>query len=349
MLRQISSNVVRRTPALVAQRTAALSTQARVVDYEREEQRQERGESRNWRGRNAAAAAVGAVAAVAVAAVTADQARADGAANADVEALRADIVALLDNERYDDGSYGPVLVRLAWHACGTYDKSDGSGGSDGATMRFEPEAAHGANAGLDVARTLLRPLVAKYPGVSVSDLWQFAAIVAIEEMGGPRIPFRFGRVDKPDGSHCTPDGRLPDAAQGASHMRDIFYRMGFNDQEITALVGAHALGRCHTNRSGFDGPWTRSPIMFTNDFYTLLLGEEWKVRQWNGPKQYQDAAKELMMLPSDMAFLNDPSFRIWVERYAADEDLFFRDFSKAFNKLQENGVKKFAKPWYQFW
>jgi catalase (peroxidase I) len=41
----------------------------------------------------------------------------------------------------------------------------------------------------------------------------------------------------------VPDGRLPDAAQGAQHVRDIFYRMGFNDQEIVALLGAHALGR----------------------------------------------------------------------------------------------------------
>lgn len=55
--------------------------------------------------------------------------------------------------------------------------------------------------------------------------------------------------------NCTPDGRLPDADKGADHIRNIFYRMGFNDEEIVALSGAHALGRCHTDRSGFDGPW----------------------------------------------------------------------------------------------
>jgi cytochrome c peroxidase len=63
-----------------------------------------------------------------------------------------DIAALLDAPEYDDGSYGPVLVRLAWHASGTYDKNTGTGGSNGATMRFDPEASHGANAGLAVAR-----------------------------------------------------------------------------------------------------------------------------------------------------------------------------------------------------
>ena len=46
-----------------------------------------------------------------------------------------------------------------------------------------------------------------------------------------------------DETKCPPDGRLPDASKGPPHIRDIFYRMGFNDQEIVALSGAHALGR----------------------------------------------------------------------------------------------------------
>lgn len=103
-------------------------------------------------------------------------------------------------------------------------------------------------------------------------------------MLGPDIPFRPGRVDK-DFTACTPDGRLPDAAQGQDHVRNIFYRMGFNDQEIVALVGAHALGRCHTDRSGYSGPWTFSPTVLTNDYFKLLLDEKWQWKKWNGPKQ----------------------------------------------------------------
>lgn len=72
----------------------------------------------------------------------------------------------------------------------------------------------------------------------------------------------------------------------------------FNDQEIVALAGAHALGRCHTDRSGFDGPWTFSPTTVTNDFYTLLLDEKWVWKKWSGPKQLEDKkTKSLMMLP----------------------------------------------------
>jgi cytochrome c peroxidase len=65
---------------------------------------------------------------------------------------------LEEKEDYDDGSYGPVLVRLAWHASGTYDKETGTGGSNGATMRFHPESGHGANAGLVAARDFLEPI-----------------------------------------------------------------------------------------------------------------------------------------------------------------------------------------------
>lgn len=53
----------------------------------------------------------------------------------------------MDQEDYDDGSLGPVLVRLAWHSSGTYDQFSKTGGSNGATMRFKPECEHGANAG----------------------------------------------------------------------------------------------------------------------------------------------------------------------------------------------------------
>ena len=125
---------------------------------------------------------------------------------------------------------------------------------------------------------------AKFPWITYSDLWILGGVCAIQEMMGPQIPYRAGRQDK-DVAGCTPDGRLPDAAQAQDHLRNIFYRMGFNDQEIVALTGAHALGRCHSSRSGYEGPWTFSPTVLTNDFYKLLLDEKWQWKKWNGPKQ----------------------------------------------------------------
>jgi cytochrome c peroxidase len=66
-----------------------------------------------------------------------------------------------EDDDYDDGSYGPILVRLAWHASGTFDIYSGTGGSNGATMRFCPENSHSANAGLNIARNFLSPIKSK--------------------------------------------------------------------------------------------------------------------------------------------------------------------------------------------
>lgn len=245
---------------------------------------------------------------------------------------------LWEKDDYDDGSYGPVLLRLAWHASGTYDAETKTGGSNGATMRFAPEGDHGANAGLRHARDFLEPVKNAFPWISYSDLWTLGGVCAVQEMQGPSIPWRPGRQDR-DEAFCTPDGRLPDASKSHDHIRAIFGRMGFNDQEMVALSGAHALGRCHTDRSGFDGPWTFSPTVMTNDYYKLLMEEKWGWRSWGGPKQYQDVkSKSLMMLPTDMALIEDNKFRESVQKYADSNEKFFEDFSNVVMKLFELGV-----------
>jgi cytochrome c peroxidase len=65
---------------------------------------------------------------------------------------------LEERDEHDDGSFGPVLVRLSWHTSGTYDKETDTGGSNGATMRFAPEGGQSANAGLVYARDFLEPI-----------------------------------------------------------------------------------------------------------------------------------------------------------------------------------------------
>ena len=205
-------------------------------------------------------------------------------------------------------------------------------------MRFAPEADHGANAGLKIARDFLEPIKAQFPWISYSDLWTLAGVCAIQELSGPSIPWRPGREDR-DIAACTPDGRLPDGAKDQSHIRNIFSRMGFDDREMVALIGAHALGRCHTDRSGFDGPWDFSPTVFSNEFFRLLADEKWIPKKWNGPAQYTDKTTgTLMMLPTDMALIKDKAFKKHVERYAKDSDVFFKEFSEVYAKLLELGV-----------
>ncbi|KAG2223408.1 hypothetical protein INT45_001714 [Circinella minor] len=259
----------------------------------------------------------------------------------DYNQVYKDIAELLDEDSdYDDGSYGPVLVRLAWHASGTYDKDTKTGGSNGATMRFKPESTHGANNGLAIARDLLEKIHAKYPNISYGDLWTLAGVCAIQELGGPTIPWRPGRQDAISAQSCTPDGRLPDATKKEDHARHIFYRMGFNDQEIVALLGGHSLGRCHPDRSGFVGPWQEAPTMFTNEYYKALAERKWIKKDLdNGGWQYVDKNNtDVMMLPIELDMYHDKGFKKYFDLYAKDENKFFEDFAKAFKKLIELGV-----------
>lgn len=283
----------------------------------------------------------------------------------DLKKVKEDIAELIetDAEKRGDGtSLTGTFVRLAWHCAGTYSKADGSGGSNGARQRFEPEASFGANAGLGVAREALEPVKGKHPGISYADLYTLSGVVAVEEAGGPTIPFRLGRKDMDSGESSPPDGRLPAADKGSragttQHVRDVFYRMGFTDREIVALLGAHALGRCHTDRSGYWGPWTFAENTFSNEYFRLLLEERWSPKMthngkpWTGPDQFEDSTGKLMMLPSDMILVQDPEFKKIVEIYAKDEDAFFKDFASAFSKLLELGVPfaATAKPWYKIW
>lgn len=140
-------------------------------------------------------------------------------------------------------------------------------------MRMEPECSWGANAGLAYSRKFLEPVATKY-GISQADLWTLAGVTAIEYMGGPSIKWRPGRTDYPKPT-TVPDGRLPSADSGSpqanvKHIREIFGRMGFTDRETVALIGAHAVGRCHTDASGYWGPWTYAESTFSNEVNVFL-------------------------------------------------------------------------------
>lgn len=257
-------------------------------------------------------------------------------------AARSEISSALVNTK---ANVCPFAIRLAWHAAGTYDKdaTEKSGGSDGATMRFEPEITDGANAGLNIMQNILAPVKKRFPELSYADLWTLGGCQAIKLMGGPEIPFTFGRTDDEDGSNCPMNGRLPDAALGAEHLREVFYRMGFDDKDIVALSGAHTVGSCHEGRSGFDGPWTSNPLKFDNEYFRILLDVDWKEREWEGPTQYTDPTGKLMMLPTDLALKEDEKFLEHVKTYAKDQDVFFKDFAAAFGKLISLGCKEEEK------
>ena len=90
--------------------------------------------------------------------------------------------------------------------------------------------------------------------------------------------------------------------------------MGFDDRDIVALSGAHALGRCHEEASGYWGPWTFAETTFSNEYFRLLLEETWTLktthngRTWKGPDQFEDSSGKLMMLPSNPVWKSSSEF-----------------------------------------
>src|SRR3989440_1178071 len=183
----------------------------------------------------------------------------------------------------DYGHYGPLFIRMTWHAAGTYRIEDGRGGGGAGAQRFAPLNSWPDNASLDKARRLLWPIKQKYGRkVSMADLIILAGNVAMESMGFTTFGFGFGREDiwEPEqifgGSEDTwlgderhgVDGEIqgpfgadhmgliyvnpegpggnPDPLAAASFIRQTFKRMAMNDEETVALiVGGHTFGKAH--------------------------------------------------------------------------------------------------------
>ena len=205
----------------------------------------------------------------------------------DVEALKRDVFELMRTSQpwwpADYGHYGPLFIRMSWHAAGTYRIHDGRGGGGQGAQRFAPLNSWPDNASLDKARRLLWPLKQKYGRkISWADLLIFAGNCAYESMGFKTFGFGFGREDiyEPDeifwGPEDTwlgderysgdrqlaeplanvqmgliyvnpegPNGN-PDPLAAARDIRETFRRMAMNDEETLALiVGGHTVGKTH--------------------------------------------------------------------------------------------------------
>ena len=207
----------------------------------------------------------------------------------DYAALKVDLVRLMTDSQdwwpADFGHYGPQMVRMAWHAAGTYRTQDGRGGGGRGQQRFAPLNSWPDNVNIDKTRRLLWPVKQKYgQKISWADLFILAGNVALETMGFRTFGFSGGRADvwEPDMDvnwgaetqwlatdkrfhgereldsnlaathmglvYVNPEGpnASGDYLAAAKDIRATFYRMAMNDEEIVALIaGGHTFGKAH--------------------------------------------------------------------------------------------------------
>ncbi|MHA2171081.1 MAG: catalase/peroxidase HPI [Candidatus Kariarchaeaceae archaeon] len=209
----------------------------------------------------------------------------------DLNAVKADLKHVLTDSQdwwpADYGHYGPLFIRMTWHAAGTYRTGDGRGGASTGAQRFAPLNSWPDNANLDKARRLLWPVKQKYGNkLSWADLLVLVGNVAIEDMGGPNHGTALGREDiwHPEKDiywgaedvwlgdnrygdtrqdlenplaavqmgliYVNPEGPNgnPDPLLSAQDVRETFGRMAMNDEETFALIaGGHTFGKAHGN------------------------------------------------------------------------------------------------------
>lgn len=207
----------------------------------------------------------------------------------DYQQLKKDLFALMTDSQpwwpADFGHYGPLFIRMAWHAAGTYRIGDGRGGAALGLQRFAPLNSWPDNGNLDKARRLLWPIKQKYGSkISWADLLILTGNVALESMGFKTFGFSGGREDvyEPDESiywgvekkwlddsaryggkrdlenplaavqmgliYVNPEGPggNPDPIAAAKDIRETFARMAMNDEETVALIaGGHTFGKAH--------------------------------------------------------------------------------------------------------
>ena len=168
------------------------------------------------------------------------------------------------------------LLRLVFHDASSYDSSKNtlSGLNGCVNMDFD------SNAGLQDGLTFLAETKAKLNFfISNADLFVLAAISAVEAAGGPVIPYSYGRTD---GECSCEKDFFPDPESDAATTTDelnssILDRLGLSERDITALLGAHTLGKTEEKFSGYKGGWIPPDqrSTFDNLFYFVMINRPW--------------------------------------------------------------------------
>lgn len=214
----------------------------------------------------------------------------------------------------------PVCLRLVFHDFGPY-KLDGLGGAN-ASIRFELKRPEnfGLNRGWNVISATMDKLkgTAAEGRVSYADLIALGGAHAVKITGGPVMQVPVGRVDA---TEADPPGRMPGEDATAEQLLEVMAASGISPKEFLALCGSHTLGS-----KGYGDPLT-----FDNTYYKTLLKKPWEDKN--------DPMGEHIGIPTDHVLPYNQVCLPIIEEYAADQDLFLRDFEAAYLKMSSLGAR----------
>ena len=260
----------------------------------------------------------------------------------DFAKVRADIVKALGTASTaaaaDTASgkpyYGALFSTLAWQCASTYRRTDHQGGCNGGRIRFSPQKDWPQNKGLDKVLLVLKPIKDKYPTLSWADLIVLAGTVATENAAGAPGSYKFC----PARSDATGPDDMTYLAPRNYSTPEIAFKDNLKVQGLTPAEGVALAARLRSPAQqkllGYSGSWTSNPSQLSNEYFKVLLSNEWKpVKSASGLPEFKADGKALYLTPSDLAIKNVPELNAIAKGYAADNAAFLKAFASAWTKV----------------
>lgn len=237
--------------------------------------------------------------------------------------------------------YGAMFMKLALQCSNTFRVTDSQGGCNGARIRFSPQADWTENTNMDKVMNILEPIKKKYGSrLTWADLIIFAAQVTLIDAGhNLHVDFCQGRTDALDGSGS--ENLKPRQFAFNESLAGLRYSQGLLDMSDEETVVLQAMQRSSAllNDTGLRS-WTDDSSLISKEYFRVLFFNQWKEYGTGKTKQYktvQQHGKEIFMLASDIALLEDPSLKKIVQGFAlGSSEKFYTAFEKAWVKLVQS-------------
>ena len=161
--------------------------------------------------------------------------------------------------------------------------------------------------------------------LSISDLIQLGGYTAVEYCGGPSMIFKMGRQDVETEGEASKALAITSGNHENAVQVSKFDMMGLEPEEYVAIMGSYTLGFASDDNKGKKGRWTMNPYVFDNSYFKeVLVGSD----------------SRYLKTEADLKLLNNGELKVWVEKYAEDQNLFFENYAKAHVKISERGQEE---------